>query len=225
MAIEAVRGCGYRKVGGLYLVADHAGAVCGGLPAPLRACVSCGQGVKPARGWTWIKPASLGLADAMADRCERSRCVATSADQWIDHAAICPARAVGASPQQAGLLWVGSGFYATPADFVTEAAQLGISRRIPFVPQALKLGQTWVLLAHRHACPVQGDLLGDATDARGLPGIFSAFKPQRLEMLVTESRSQDDIYMARLRQRGITPVVVPDDDQDHMETRQHGTGD
>lgn len=36
MAIEPRRGCGYRKMGGLYLVADALGEVCHRLPFPLQ---------------------------------------------------------------------------------------------------------------------------------------------------------------------------------------------
>lgn len=59
MAAEAKRGCGYRKVGGLYLVAGKTGAACCKLPLPLTVCPCCGQGIKQTRGWTWVDPSKL----------------------------------------------------------------------------------------------------------------------------------------------------------------------
>jgi hypothetical protein len=40
-------------------------------------------------------------------------------------------------------------------------------------------------------------------------------QPERIEKLVTESQSRDATEMAKLARRGITPVVVPDNDPDH----------
>jgi hypothetical protein len=59
MAIEAKRGCGYRKVGGLYLVTFGAGRHCGKMPIRCAVCPTCNQGIKPTRGWTWIDPVPL----------------------------------------------------------------------------------------------------------------------------------------------------------------------
>ena len=50
-----------------------------------------------------------------------------------------------------GLIWVGEKFYPTPQDFCAEAEKMGISRRIPAVPNDFVLGETWVWLAHRKA--------------------------------------------------------------------------
>ena len=52
--ITAPRGCGLRKPGGLYLVAGAPNAPCGKLPLELTVCPCCGQGIKFARGWTWV---------------------------------------------------------------------------------------------------------------------------------------------------------------------------
>ena len=54
MSIEAKRGCGYRKVGGIYLVGDGLSAVCDRLPYPLEVCRVCGAGIKPSRGIQWL---------------------------------------------------------------------------------------------------------------------------------------------------------------------------
>jgi hypothetical protein len=41
MAVEPKRGCGYRKVGGIYLVSGGEGRPCGCLQIPLHTCPSC----------------------------------------------------------------------------------------------------------------------------------------------------------------------------------------
>lgn len=59
-SLESARGCGYRKEGGLYLVAGNDGVPCGRLPIPLKRCPCCGEGVKFTRGVTWIDPRRFG---------------------------------------------------------------------------------------------------------------------------------------------------------------------
>ncbi len=56
---ESKRGCGYRKQGGLYLMAGGPSAECGKLPLELTVCPCCGAGIKPARGWTWVNAEAL----------------------------------------------------------------------------------------------------------------------------------------------------------------------
>lgn len=53
MAIEAKRGCGFRKVGGTYLVSEGEGMPCDRLPIKLDVCPVCSHGFKRSRGWTW----------------------------------------------------------------------------------------------------------------------------------------------------------------------------
>ena len=56
MAVEARRGCGYRKVGGLYLMGGTGGMPCCKMPIPLHVCPTCHGGIKQTRGWSWIDP-------------------------------------------------------------------------------------------------------------------------------------------------------------------------
>ena len=56
MAVEAKRGCGYRKEGGLYLVGGGLSAPCDRMPYPLDRCKTCGGGIKFTRGHTWLQP-------------------------------------------------------------------------------------------------------------------------------------------------------------------------
>jgi hypothetical protein len=139
MAVEAQRGCGYRKVGALYLVAEGQGRPCCRLPIELRICPACSTGIKPSRGWTWIELAAF----------LRASCTSPCS---------CPLKA----PQgRIGLLWVGEKFYPTPGHFDLEASALGTSRRIAAIPRGFVLGETWVALAHRRALAA-GDGAGAA---------------------------------------------------------------
>lgn len=198
MAIEAKRGCGYRKVGGLYLVCDPGGQPCERLPIPLDVCPCCGGGIKQTRGWTWIDPI-LFTHHPCAGKCDTH----------------CPLADISRLGDRVGLLWVGSGFYPTPDHFETEAANLGISKRIAAVPRGFKVGETWIMLAHPTAATTQDEEL---KIQKKCPGIFRAFKPQRLEQLITETQSKDEVLMHRLEKQNITPVIVPDDDPDHRGT-------
>jgi len=199
MAVESRRGCGYRKVGGLYLVADGSGSSCCRLPIELNICPCCSGGIKQSRGWTWINPV-LMFGENYKPNCNG-----------------CPAGNPAMLGEKAGLLWVGEQFYKNAGEFNTEANELGISRRIAAIPRDFKLGETWVLLAHPKAVKVEvksENQLIPTIEYR--PGVFRIFKPSRLEKIITESMAADKDEMARLEKAGITPVIVPDDDKDHM---------
>lgn len=182
--VEGPRGCGHRQPGGLYLIAGAPAEPCPLLPLALTVCPVCGNGIKPARGWTWVDAdALLGLPRGPhGDGAHGPACPFTGE--------------LGA----AGLIWVGVGFYRTPRSFLQEAARLGISRRISHLPKGLELGKTWVLLAHRHAL---GPGEGGEEDR---PGVFSAFRPTRVEYVVRGDES--DKQLEALVARGIQPVRV-----------------
>ena len=202
MAVEAERHCGFRKVGGLYLCGEGFSIICDRLPYELKTCPTCGSGVKFSRGFQWL--------------------------DWMEYAAIhegvvepgrkcmchdvCPVCWPGNKPQPYGLLWVGEEFY-TPANFVSEALNMGISRRIPAVPRNLKLGETWVLLAHIRAC---GERASEEPPFAMEPvhGVFYAFRPQRVELLIWESQAVPG-YLEELEKKHITPVLIPNNDPDH----------
>lgn len=227
MASEPKRGCGYRKVGGLYLCSSGAGMPCDRLPWPLRVCPTCSHGFKQTRGWTWVDVAGLvgGLHQQCQDGFPCPLCMATE------------------QMGKAGLLWIGEQFYKRPSDFLTEADGLGISRRITTIPHGFELGKTWVLLAHAYSgwehcegCGGSGlmpQLTDRGEDGGTVPGpcesckghgghklaaIFRVFRPTAIEKIVTVSQATNKDEMAALKKRGITPVVVPDDDKDHQGT-------
>lgn len=198
------RGCGWRKPGGLYLVCEGEGKFCGKLPIPLERCPTCNGGIKPARGWTWVDAVAL----LRSVRCRL----------WPDGCLDCPANIQDAIAAKAGLLWIGEAFYPTPQDWQREAREQGISRRIPALPLGFKLGETWVLLAHRRVIPVTVE---DGQAPRWAPGIFQLFKPSRVEYVV--KGVETNVELADLMERGITPVrVVREGELDFRLPQQEG---
>jgi hypothetical protein len=231
MAVEARRGCGYRKVGGLYLVGSGLGHGCDRLPIPLEICQCCGQGIKQTRGWTWVDIAGIVGGDHFDVQCKHcttskilhdgpgSRKVGLycpDTDTFYEPKGCgcgqgCPlchnVKAMG----KGGLLWIGTQFYSTIEEFEYEAKQQGISRRIMTVPRGFELGKTWLLLAHpRGVIKPTGDLT-----AKYVPAIFRVWKPERIERIFTESQ-RDSEEVKKDIERGITPVFVPDNDKDHQ---------
>lgn len=196
MAIEKERGCGYRKVGGLYLCGRGHGLTCDRLPFELEACPTCGAGVKFTRGFTWL--------------------------DWVKYAGnhmdcgeqplICPACAPSECPQPYGLLWIGEAFY-TPQSFILEAMELGVSRRIAAIPHKLKLGQSWILCAHISACGRRRSVSPPFAET-GVPGILYAFRPTSIEKLIWQRDATPEL-LEELKKDGIAPIIIPDGDLDH----------
>lgn len=190
ISIESERGCGYRKVGGLYLRYDGPAMSCGRLPIPLTVCPCCGHGFKPSRGFTWVNADQL--IEAAPNNCISDNCLYCPIGGMI-------ANGIG----RAGLIWIGEEFYKTPLDFEREAARSGISRRIAAVPNDFEIGKTWIMLAHRKVIlnPVEF-----GKEPTYTAGIFRIFKPDRIEVVVdgTESDELIESYLARK----LTPVLV-----------------
>jgi len=190
---ERRRACGFRKPGGLYLVADPPQGECGKLPLALSLCPVCGSGYRPARGCTWVNAALM----FSRQRCERhlSACLDCRLSQ----------EALLEQPRM-GLQWVGSIYYPTPAAFLEEAQAMGISRRIARLPRGFRLGEDWLLLAHLKAIPA----------AEGPePGAFCCFKPKALEYVVRPEDSTE--RLEALEARGIRLVrVVPIKEQPEL---------
>ena len=233
LSVEARRGCGYRKIGGLYLVSGGRGVVCDRLPIPLEVCPTCSHGIKQTRGWTWVDTAAL--VGGVHPQCE---------DTFA-----CPLCMAPQDLGRSGLLWIGEKFYKSPQDFDREAAALGVSRRIHAIPRGFKVGDTWILFAHPKAIETfvdadvdqgnVGEFPVTAIEERRVwkPGIFKVWLAQRIEKILPESlrgRADRAGHCDRcmieasghewacfedcphvLAEKGITPVYVPDDDPDH----------
>lgn len=180
--IEPRRGCGYRKPGGLYLVAGSASRTCCKLPFPLTVCPCCGAGIKPARGFTWIS------TDIFSSPCimPTMGCILSQPGKKI------------------GLLWVGEKYYPTPESFARESIMQGVSKRIAQIPRDLVVGETWIALAHRAAIT---DFINERThDIKKIPGIFSVFIPKAIEYIVTGEETEEKLLS--LEKRGVTLIKV-----------------
>lgn len=212
--IEPKRGCGYRKAGGIYLVGPRLGAPCCKLPFPLTVCPTCGGGIHPARGWTWVDVGQLFGQEP----CLRSNSARDPQNHMVDAVLYalnppCPLE-YPAKLGKAGLIWIGEQYYKTPEDFLAEASRMGISRRISAVPRGFVLGETWVLLAHRkgfsYEAPIEGGLFQETgiqlTETRWKPAIFSVFKPTAVEYVVKGDENEGE--MEQIARRGLTPVRV-----------------
>jgi hypothetical protein len=209
VSFEKPRGCGYRKEGGLYMVSGALAGICGRMPWPLRACEYCGSGIKPCRGWTWTSPFSL-LANGPVPKCAEPYCFCPLSDVAVEKG----------KENRVGLIWIGEKFYPTVEAFSREAAARGVSRRIPHVPKGFKAGETWILLAHRRGlfeAKECGDTLcehyngddqngAECRTACWTPAIVHAFKPERVEQVVPETATAEEV--AALAERGISAVIV-----------------
>lgn len=199
-SVEGARGCGFRKPGGLYLVAPALAEDCSRLPLATHSCPTCGSGIHPARGWTWIVPLNL---------------VGMKAHEPGSHSIRCPIGMPGLDAGQqglrAGLLWIGEQFYPTPESFLEEAARMGVSRRISKVPRDYKRG-TYVFLAHRKAILERRPNFIEDRAPEFAPGIISIFRPTAIEYVV--KGDETDEFLAGLEKRGIEPVkVIPENEQ------------
>jgi len=190
---EGKRGCGERKVGGLYLISGGEATPCGKFPIPFMLCPCCGEGQTFSRSPKMLEqPWRLWESLACVGDC-----------------AACPLHQ-NTLQEPALLIWIGSRYYPTPEDFLREAKSMGISRRIKSVPRDFELGQTWVLLAHIKAIRIPPAVFGDEPIIE--PGIFSMFRPESIEVVVDENTPNETIegYI----KRGLTPVKVrPEQEQ------------
>lgn len=228
MAVEAERGCGFRKAGGLYLVSDGLGEPCERLPVPIVPCPTCGSKIEFSRSFQWVKTehALAGAKGCIDDPKHCPRCPVCYPDPNLKQAE---------PPDRVGLMWVGETFYATPREWNAEAAKLGVSKRIPAVPKELVVGKTWVFVAHLKAiereCEACHGAGGIATPPGRMvcetckgdgklytPAVFHAFRPLRVELIVTPSMKKQRWVKDLEKKHGadLKLVEVPEDDPDHL---------
>ena len=197
--LEPRRGCGYRRLGKIYVIGAGLSYPCHRLPMNLEPCPVCGSGIKFTRGWIEIQP------DKLFGNCNDSKCECKlNKDRWGK----CP---VCEPPEHGYILWVGEKFY-TPKSFIEEASRLGISKAVAYVPKNLEVGKTVVYLAHKKA---GRKLVEDKETLTGMkevevPAIFYAFVPTRLEVLLKKSEATEE-KIESYEKRGIDVVIVPDD--------------
>lgn len=186
MAVESKRGCGYRKVGGIYLCGTGISMICERLPLHIPVCPVCGETIRFLRSMRKINPKKLFGICQENHTCHQYNCK------------ICN------PPEKAWLMWVGREY--TPESFRDEAEKLGVSKRIPFIPSDLGMGD-WVWLAYNDIFKID--------KKHYEAGIFYAFKVTKIEKIITTSQSKNKKLMKNLEEKNIIPVIVPDDDPDH----------
>ncbi len=229
MAVEKRRGCGYRKVGGTYIVSGDFFGDCDRLPFALEVCPCCGEGYRPSRTLRKIDPERMLQGEHIDCNCDAG-CI-------VCNPGIIPMETDKEKEIGHYLEWIGQGFYSTPEEFSQEAINLGISRRLKSgIPRDLVVGQSTIWLAHRHAS-FQYNRKSRSGRRREIvsvqPGIFLAFKVNRLEHICTDEefaavQEHKDVAvylkdgleervkgLIRMVERGVTLVPVPHDDPDH----------
>lgn len=207
------------------------GVPCDRLPVPIVPCACCGFEPEQLRSHAWVPGHYLGDHVRLATISYLTRAVRVTLRR--KHAVACRDRSneyhgelgeefAGRDPicraddEPRLLMWVGRRFYS-PATFSAESRELGISKRISEIPKGLVLGKTWVLLAHPDACyePTSWSfnwLYGDG-EVVPAPGIFEAFVPRRVELILHE-RDATAERVEREAKRGVSVVVIPDDAKD-----------
>lgn len=206
--VKVLRECGYRKVGGLYLVGPLLSRVCDRLPFRLEPCPMCNHSFDFHRGLA--KTSGKGIFHYEHN------------EEFDSPACKCLAPCPSCYPTDglAVLMWVGKKFY-TPESFTKEAERLGVSKRLPYIPKWLKLGEAWVFLAHPEAVEIEGAPGKNGGDQgkffAKVPGVFHAFVPQRIEKIVVEKEAEHFSQEAidKLDMQGIDIVTVPWGDPDH----------
>ena len=225
--VEGKRGCGFRKPGGMYLVSGELSEPCPLLPYETHVCPTCGEGIRPARGYTWVDGAKFIPPVEHGTPEHNAACPLAPEYEHDDLGVAVPALAEDGSLVsrigRCGLIWIGEQFY-TPQSFMSEAARMGVSRRITAVPRDFEVGETWVLLGHRKAiqrpcsegcgdeahpdpeCPVC-----EGTGYEHRAGVLTAFRPTAIEYVVTGNESDEEIEA--LEERGLTPVKVINEEE------------
>ena len=224
MASEQRRGCGYRRVGALYLCGEGIFVACDRLPYELKSCPVCGAGIHPTRSLTQINPLKLfgqhNLPLGIVLSVPQGEYVTE-----VEDICKCQTSCYMCYPKNepAFIKTIGKKYYSLES-FMKEAKTMGISLRLAQIPKDLKLGETVVYLAHPQAIVepnkepkprriTRGKLKGQETGEllTYKLAIFSAFIPKRVEMPVYDKmlRGKGSRKLkAMLKKRGITPVVV-----------------
>lgn len=188
------------------------------LPLLLQPCPTCGFEIPFNRGFMWISKKFIAFyAESHHSPMQHPAYAKVLAKT---NQCSCPENCPVCYPEnndlkKYGFMWVGSRDY-TPASFVKEARDMGISKKIAKIPKGLKFGKTWVLLAHRKV-PFSSKFQPEGMRTKEpelKSAIFYAFVPRRVEKLIWKSKATKR-RLNKLKKQGITPVVIPDNDKDH----------
>lgn len=193
--VKKARGCGFRTPRGYYLCNERGVEMsCHRLPIPIPVCDACGRPlIHPTRGIQRIEPNTIWtVCDMRGDM------------GYLCHRNMCP---ICYPPEKAYVIWVGEAFYENPASYLEEAYEMGVSRKVRAVPEDLVIGD-WVFLGYRKIIPT-GTYDKDQDEILE-PGIFHAFRVTSIEKVLTDAQQKDQYYIKSLLDRGITPVIEVD---------------
>lgn len=208
---EQERGCGWRQIGGVYLVAEsgmHVG--CDSLPTELKPCPCCEYDVDQRRS---VVPYHAGYLAAMlaghkckdpypcplcyfAEKYHAAK--KRNAERIVRNATRTDGFFEGLEyvPKHFFLMWVSKDFYSTTS-FVMEAKSQGISKRVAAnsLPNEFVMGRDWIFLAHGETPFYPKDSTGQYEFDKPMlkKGIFYAFKPKRLELVLWKGTADDVI--------------------------------
>ncbi len=100
---------------------------------------------------------------------------------------------------------------------------MGVSKKIAAtgIPDGMLPNKSWIYLAMRNIC---SDTITEIDGTRRKAhGIFMVFKVNALEYLIWESEATPK-YIKHLEDLGLTPVVIPDGDEDHAPKKKKRAG-
>lgn len=208
--------CGWRK-NGLYLRADGPSQSCGMLPLMLRDCACCGHAIKLTRGLQRVNVEKL---------IENERC---SYGTDNENCRLCLINRT----RMGYLIGVGAKFYKSQWDYMREAIEQGISKRIAQIPRDLEVGKSVILIGHpkvfSELVPEEAidqpviEIEEDAVQkrlpmieghslttgrmvAKDIAGVICLFVPTAIEYVVNGQEADEQLQ--RLADRGISLVRI-----------------
>lgn len=170
----------------------------------------CNEGIKPTRSFAWIDAKKLfePHRETLGD---------CSMCGWmLPENADCTVRNYTRLNERDLLIWAGTQHYPEPFDFLDEAMRLGVSSRVPGMPKGAEPGKTWLFAAHRKAMlapKFDGPAALQEKD-KYQAGVIVVARLLAVERIVTDDTPDEDLE--KLVKQGLTPVVVPKDDEDHQ---------
>lgn len=177
VSIERRRGCGHRKPDktgvGIYLVGPAMSEACERLPYHVAPCNSCGSRFEFFRGWTEVNPYERFSGDPPCN----------DHGETHDHA-LCPM--CYPPNERAMAMFCGEKFYS-PAGFLAEAREMGMSKKVASLPEWLIVGKTVVYVAHNKA--VERERVDTGTGEvtkETVPGIICCFRPVGIDLVVDD---------------------------------------
>lgn len=185
------RGCGFRYPG-LYLFGTGIATSCDRLPLKIPICPCCGETIRALRSVRIFNPNKM-FGVHLSDSCDlpEDPLILTKTCACDIYCPACH------PPEKAGMMWIGERYYPTPKDFIREAIQAGVSKRIPTVPKDLAVGD-WVFLAHPNA---------NEFDLDHPERIVYAFRIQEIQQVLTAAQASDEKFITKVRERGYVPVI------------------